>query len=299
VSLPRAVIADRTYLITRRCSERRFFLRPGVRTNQAFIYALAEAAQRFGIRVHTVLAMSNHYHVVCSDPQGLYPRFLRRFHQLLAKSMNAHWGRWEAMWASEQSSVVECVEPEDAFRESIYTLANPVAADLVDRSLLWPGVSSLGAQLHGKAITVRRPSWFYDKNGNMPEEVTLVLHRLPGFEQLTEAQWRDKLRRAIAHAEAEATAKRREAGRGVKGRKAVRRDSAFASPKTHTPKRRISPRVAAKNKWRRIEALLRNRAFVDAYRQAMAARLAGREALFPHGTYELTRLGLVRCVPPA
>jgi hypothetical protein len=35
-----------TYLVTRRCSERRFFLRPSAVTNAIFLYALAVVAQR-------------------------------------------------------------------------------------------------------------------------------------------------------------------------------------------------------------------------------------------------------------
>ena len=43
MSLPRAIIPGRCYLITRRCSERRFFLRPDRETNNAFVYCMALA----------------------------------------------------------------------------------------------------------------------------------------------------------------------------------------------------------------------------------------------------------------
>ena len=48
MSLPREVLPGRTYMVTRRCSERRFFLRPDHATNNAFIYCLAMAAARTG-----------------------------------------------------------------------------------------------------------------------------------------------------------------------------------------------------------------------------------------------------------
>jgi hypothetical protein len=38
MSLPRAIVPGRRYMITRRCSERRFFMRPDRETNNAFIY---------------------------------------------------------------------------------------------------------------------------------------------------------------------------------------------------------------------------------------------------------------------
>ena len=46
MSLPREVLPGRTYMITRRCSERRFLLWPDNKTTNAFIYCLAVAAQR-------------------------------------------------------------------------------------------------------------------------------------------------------------------------------------------------------------------------------------------------------------
>jgi len=43
---PSQVVPGRDYMITRRCSERRFFLRPDQDTNNVFRYCLALAAQR-------------------------------------------------------------------------------------------------------------------------------------------------------------------------------------------------------------------------------------------------------------
>jgi hypothetical protein len=37
----------------------------------------------------------------------------------------------------------------------------------------------------------------------------------------------------------------------------------------------MSPQVAAKNRWARIEALMRNRGFVDGYRDAFVGHMAG------------------------
>ncbi len=60
----------------------------------------------------------------------------------------------------------------------------------------------------------------------------------------------------------------------------------FDSPRSHAPRRKISPRVAAKNKWRRIEALARNKQWLADYREAMRQYNAGnRDAVFPYGTY--------------
>lgn len=246
-----------------------------------------------------VLAMSNHYHAVVYDPRGVYPEFIEHFHKMAAKVLNSHFGRWEAMWASEQTSMVELVDPADVWRMILYVLCNPVEADLVATAASWPGVTSLHAMLSGTAMTVERPTWFFDKKGKMPSTVTLELHRPPGFEGMSQKEWADALRTAVAEREAHFGAKRRKKGRRVLGRRAVLAQSPFGSPSTFEARRGLSPRVAARNKWRRIEALRRNRAFLVAYQEALEQLRSGnRDAVFPAGTYKLARLGLVRCAAP-
>jgi REP element-mobilizing transposase RayT len=61
MTLPREVIPGRFYMVTRRCTQRQLLLRPDEETNNAFLYCLAEAAQRFGVEILLTCAMSNHY----------------------------------------------------------------------------------------------------------------------------------------------------------------------------------------------------------------------------------------------
>ena len=58
----------------------------------------------------------------------------------------------------------------------------------------------------------------------------------------------------------------------------------------------MSPQVAAKNKWARIEALKRNRSFIEKYRDAFLAHLAGlANVVFPFGTYLMRKIAKVAC----
>ena len=54
-------MSSHLYLITRRCSQRQFLLRPDAATNNAFLYCLIHAALRSHIDVLLPCAMSNHY----------------------------------------------------------------------------------------------------------------------------------------------------------------------------------------------------------------------------------------------
>ena len=58
---PRQVLPRQFYLITRRCVQRQFLLRPDAATNNAFLYCLIHAALRCEIGVLLPCAMSNHY----------------------------------------------------------------------------------------------------------------------------------------------------------------------------------------------------------------------------------------------
>jgi hypothetical protein len=56
--LPRQVLPRQFYLITRRCAQRQFLLRPDTVTNNAFLYCLIAAALRCEIDALLPCAMS-------------------------------------------------------------------------------------------------------------------------------------------------------------------------------------------------------------------------------------------------
>lgn len=68
--------------------------------------------------------------------------------------------------------------------------------------------------------------------------------------------------------EAAARASMVRAGRTFLGVKGVRSQRASDRPNNAEPRRGLSPRIAARNKWQRIEALRRLKRFVSAYREA-------------------------------
>jgi putative transposase len=294
--MPRQVAPGRSYMLTRRCTQRKFLLTPRKEMQQAFWYCFAVAVRRFNIRVLSVVAMGNHYHATIEDPDGSYPEFTRYFHSLLARCGNVLLGRWENFWDPEQSGVLELVDPDTSFRKMVYTLTNPVQDHLVQKACHWPGASSLIYQLNDSALTVKRPRKFFCEDGCMPDEVTIRFQRPRGFEHLSHDEWTEKLRAAINGEEKKAAANRRETGRKLLGRKAVRRQTPFSQPSTFAKRRGIVPRIATRNKWLRIERLEHNKRFQQRYRDAFARRTGGEpDAVFPYGTYKLRVLNLVDC----
>lgn len=296
--LPREVLPGRTYMITRRCTQRQFLLRPDPATNNAFIYCLAVAAQRSGVLPIFTAVESNHHHTGIYDPLGTYPDFLEHFHKLLAKCMNSLRGRWENFWSSEQTSVLRLVDPADVLDKMVYALTNPCKDNLVARVADWPGVNSYEPMLAGNALTAVRPDHFFREDGPMPATVTLELRRPQEFEGMSHEEYTGMLRARVVAAENEAEDRRRAIGTRVLGRRAVLDQDWRDCPSSHEPRRELNPCVAAKNKWSRIEALQRNKVFGSIYRHAFNAFRRGvKDVLFPAGTYWLRRFAAAICEP--
>jgi putative transposase len=284
-------------MITRRCTQRAFLLRPDPDTTNAFLYCLAFAAQRSEVQVIFFLAMSNHYHAGIVDKAGRLPEFLETFHKLFAKHQNTLRGRWENFWAAEQTSAVELATPEDILAKMVYALTNPVKDHLVERAEHWPGATSLVANLERRRIHASRPWRFFRKEGSMPEMLSLTVDTPPGFEDMPAADFASLLSERVRAVEHAAIEQRSKTGTRVLGRTAVRRQDWRNQPVTAEPRRQLDPRVACKNVWRRIETLARNKAWIAAYRAARDSWSCGAKAEFPIGTYWLRRFAGVECGP--
>jgi REP element-mobilizing transposase RayT len=295
VTAPRAVVASRTYVCTRRCTQRMFLLRPDPHVEQIYLYCLGEAVARFGMTLYAFVAMSNHQHLLIRDNLGNYPKFLEHLNKMLAKALNAHWGRCENLWANEQPNMVVVVEPADVFRKLVYVLANPVADHLVDRVAHWPGATSFAQHLSGRIRTVERPRGFFREDGPMPARVTLRLERPEGFAELDEAAWVEKLTTAVRAEEDKARSGRARSGLKIVGRKAILAASPRDTASSFERRRNLRPIIACRNVRRRMAELDNIVAFRVAYRDALQRWCAGERTVeFPVGTYRMRKFG-VQC----
>jgi len=280
MTAPRQVLPGTIHLVTRRCTQRQFLLRPSKAARQVFLYLLAVASERYAIRVHAYCVMSNHYHLVVTDPDARLPAFQQYLDGFVARAINALVGHREGFWGPDSYSAVELVGPRDIVDKVAYTLANPVAAGLVRSAWRWPGLWSSPDEIGGAALLVRRPSHFFDPKGSMPESALLKLTTPPGFP--TAEAFRDQLRTALTEKEAEAARK----FSSFLGAARVLAQKTTARARSVEPLGRLNPRVAARHEEQRIAALGRLVAFISDYRTALRAwRDGNRSAVFPAGTY--------------
>jgi len=301
MSIARPVYREARLMITKRVHGRVFRLRPSKRVNEIVGYVVAVVAARTGIRLHCIVVMSNHWHVCLTDPGGRVCEFTRDCHAFIARAVNAAHGDFESLWSSEQTSHVACVEPSDLVLKMAYAMANPVEAKLVAHGKNWPGVRICWP---ARPRMVARPRGFFrdeSEGGKWPAVACLEMSRPPGYEELTDDELEAMVRAAIDEREERFRLEARRDGKEFLGRRGVMAQSRHARPGRREPRFEMSPRVACRNKWRRIERLRRDRKWRAAYAQALQHwRNGEREVLFPHGTYQMRVLHGVTCVgPPA
>lgn len=295
MTAPRQVLPATTYLVTRRCSQREFLLTPSPITSGIFRYVLAVAAARFGVRVHAFCVLSNHFHLIVTDLDACLPAFEQYLDSIVARALNAALGRSEAFWGDSTYSAVTLLSPSDVVDKAAYVLANPVAAGLVRRGREWPGLWSAPEQIGAGPFDVPRPDFFFRANGPMPAVVPLVLAVPPGFASAED--FREQLVQALAARESEAALVLRSQNRTFLGAQRVLAQSPRARPSPRAFRWKLNPRIAGRDKWKRIEALAGLVEFRQAYREAWAAFRRGvRDVLFPPGTYWLRITHGVRCV---
>ncbi|MCA9563594.1 MAG: transposase, partial [Myxococcales bacterium] len=181
---PRYITEGLTIAACRRIMLQMFLLTPSRKLNQTFLYLLAHLSSKYNIELHAFCVMSNHYHVVLTDTQGNSPDFFRDFHSLTTRCVNNLRGRREGMWASSTSynscilgikAEADIVEyGQEVIDKSVYAINNPIRATLVKDARRWPGVNSINYRF-GKAVEVKRPSWFFKEKGELPKTAQLVL----------------------------------------------------------------------------------------------------------------------------
>jgi len=118
----------------------------------------------------------------------------------------------------------------------------------------------------------------------MPESEELAFSTPPGFESAEAFQVRVIAR--VIELEKEAAAKRESSRVAVLGARRILKQRHTNRPAPGEPRRALNPRIAARDKWKRIEALGRMVSFLERHREALVEFCRGeRNVVFPLGTY--------------
>jgi REP element-mobilizing transposase RayT len=299
MTAPRQVLPGTTYLVSRRCTQRQFLLRPSNEVNELFGFLLAVAAERYHVEVHAYCVMSNHVHLVVSDPGAQIPAFNQFLASLVARSMNALLVRFENFWATSSYSAVALQNPADIVDKVAYVLANPVSAGLVRHGKQWPGLWSSPGQIGADALEFKKPAWFFRKKGKtaLPELARLKLVAPPGFG--SQEEFRRVMEDTLTAREEDAAAKLAAEGRGFLGAQGVQAQTPLAQPSAAGPRFGLNPRIACRDQWRRVQVLRQLVTFIQDHRAALEKwRTGERAVVFPFGTYLMRVVHGVTCPAP-
>lgn len=296
MTLPRRILPGETSFVTRRCSQRLLLLVPSAEVNNLFLYCLIYAAQRTGMLIHSVNVISNHYHIVLTDPYALLPVFMADLNRMVARALNRHHGRWENFWAPGSYDRKLCATPKDTLDRMVYGMANPTLHGLVEKVDQWPGFSTVPEDLDGRVLRATRPDFLFDPKGKMPDVLEMTLELPPGCQDWDRAELIAELRERITEREAQAYEKYR--GRFV-GVQRVLGMKPTDQPQTREPRRNPRLHIAARNTCRRIEEIHNLKQWHRDYADARWRQKAGEpDVVFPAGTYWMKHFTNARVQKP-
>ena len=304
MSRPRAVLPNRTYIVTRRVVRRHFLLRPDRdgTMQQLYWYFTAVVAAQLGIQVHCAQVLSNHLHEVLTDTRGNLPKFFELRNRLLANAVKCHRGWPEEVFSRTAMSCVELLTAGSIVNKIAYVIANCVAAFLVRSPKAWPGVKVLADDIGRRVVRVRRPDVYLDPNNPQWPETAEIAITLP--HQLLRAHGnRDAACRTIQKVvddkvQAARAAARRE-GREFQNAKRVTRVKVTSRAASWEEFGERFPLFSASgNAKAAAHWLAHRRQFLEAYRVSLERHKRGvNKVLFPPGTWKLSQLYGVRCAP--
>jgi putative transposase len=306
VTAPRKLLPGGIYSVTRRCSQRQFFLRPSPLVNRILLYCLARAAEKFDVQVHAFCFMSSHIHLVLSDPAVQLSEFMHDLILDIAKAMNAELRRRENLWAPGSYDHVTLEDDEAVLSAIVYTLMNPVAAGLVRHGHQWPGLRSTPRDLAGRHIVARKAGRYFSGASRAPDLAEFDLVPPPLQRELSDAQIVEVVRQKVEELEDVCQKKMTSENRKFQGRKRVLATSPMTVATTPEPLGKLNPRVAAGSRHRRIDAIKKLRVFLREYYEALEQYLGhlatdierAREVIFPAGTYLMRVRHSVQCQAP-
>lgn len=297
VTLPRQVLPGVTYLITRRVSQRQFLLKPTPLSRQVVEYCFHRACQIYGVDLHSLQVIDNHYHATATDVRGELPNFMAWVDREIAKCMNETYDRAENFWSDDHYSAVALHDAEAVFAKTVYVFVNVVKALLVKDYREWHGVRSTPQDWLRAPKVVKRPEFHFDQKDKRWAEVECRYTIPPQFRDRDPALFVQDMEAAIEERQREIRAEAARNDKTFVGQKRLENLNPFDKPKSAHVKGKLNPTFAAGTAQGQKHARDMLHAFRGAYVEALSKWRQGLACMFPAGTFWLARFAHVACAP--
>ena len=282
--------------VTGKTFQDRYLLRPGPELNRRVIGVFARAKQRYGVAIHALTVLSNHYHCLVSpgDADRL-ASFMNYVHSNIAhEAGRLH--NWDGrFWRDRYRSIPVSDEDEAQVGRLCYLLSNGCKEGLVDRPRDWPGVHSVialttGSPLEGvwydrTALSRARECGGKVTKADFAEPLALELDPLPCWvsQGLSDEEIRERVEELVGEIAREHSARRRPGVQPPHPSRLLR-----VHPHQRPPRVRSSPAplVHAASQEMRQHLVAAYRAFVESFSDARRRlRSSDLELGFPEGSF--------------
>lgn len=281
--------------VTNRTIQGRYLLRPSAELNRLLIGVLGRAQRLFEVRIHALVVLSNHYHLLVTvENAKQLAGFVGYFQANLAKEAG-RLHRWRGpFWHRRYQHVLVSDEEAAQVARLRYILTNSCKEDLVSSPLEWPGVNSVRALLFGEKLQGiwtnrtrehRAPSASRLQNLSRFRETERVeLDPLPCWRDLHPARVRNWISNLVSEIETETLERHRARGSRPLGRQRVLRQD----PQSKPTKSKWSPAPLVHCASNEARTLLREAysSFVQAFLEAAdLLSSGGLLGSFPEGAF--------------
>lgn len=288
-----------TYLITTRTAGSKLWLVNNPELEKLILGILARYQEIYGVIIYAFVLMGNHYHLLARFPNRNRAPFMRDFNSAVARVIGryvkAHGRR--SVWARRYSYQI-VPRNEDILHWFFYIALNPVSSGITRSIREYPSYNSFFDAARGHA---RKYSWIdwsaylmksrYNSSlapSDFSREYTLRFTRLPGFSDLCDQDYFNKLHTILSERESTIVAQRESQGAGFLGVLKLRSQAAGSTPRTTKTSSRYSfrPLVLSLCPIARRRILDIYFAILERFRQASTAFRSGHlKTVFPSGTY--------------
>jgi len=281
--------------VTCRTLQARFLLKPSRHLCELFFGVLAQAQKLYPVKIHAVVCLSTHYHLLITpnDTQEL-ARFMDYFQGNLArKAGRLH--RWLGkFWARRYDMIPVSDEPEAQVARLRYILEHGCKENLVLKPGDWPGPNSVRALLHGEPLRGtwhdQSSDWEARRRGktvrfhDFRSDEIVGLAPLPCWQHLPPEEIQERARHMVREIEEETAERHQRNGTRILGRKAAQAVHPHDSPES--PKRGPRPAFHAATREVRDAMEQAYREFAEFFRAAAKDLRTGvRGVKFPPGSF--------------
>lgn len=136
-------------------------------------YLITHYATLYNIQIHSLVVMSNHYHMLLTDPHAHRPAFFQQLHSAIARHIKSRFQRNDGQLFKKdtlhQMVLLDQTVIED---KHIYTITNPVCAHIVEH---YQDYNHLLIDHHDwhRPLFFQRPAWFSPYTWHHPELILI------------------------------------------------------------------------------------------------------------------------------